>query len=354
MAPRIRDGQPGELREELAFVEASDGQRLALAEVTAGEPAPARSDTAFLLLHGFAQNRRGFRLGPMPAELRARGARVFLGELRGHGDSRVEPGRSWDLRVHLELDCPALLEGVRQRAGVERVHLVGHSMGGLLGCALLDRGAPLASLTAAATPLLLGAARPLLRLASLAVGPVAAIAPRSRRVPMHHFLGALAAPLSSAEARAPLRVLQRAAGLANPGAAAPAALRAILASADPESPAVMQELARNALRMRPRIAGVDLVEALFRSPLPVAAIVGSGDLFAPRAALAPLDREGHAGPRRILEIPGVGHLDAIMGHHVPATIAALWEFLVAAAAPPPRKRARKPARSEAEPRGNEG
>ncbi len=316
------------LRERTGFVRAGDGQRLALTEVGQGDTPPADGAPAFLLLHGFAQNRRGFTLGPMPAALLGRGARVFLGELRGHGDSRVESDGTWSLQTHLELDCPALLRGVQRKAGVEEVHLVGHSMGGLLGCALLEQDAPLASLTAAATPLLLGAARPLVRAASLLVSPLAAIAPRPHRVPMHHFLGVLAKPLSAPRARGPLRLLQRATGLANPAAASSAAMEAILAGADPESPSVMGELARNAVLLRPRIAGVDLVRALRASPLPVAAVVGSADVFAPRAAVAPFDEDGHAGPRRVVEIEGGTHVDAIMGHHVPQTIGSLWDFLL--------------------------
>ena len=71
------------------------------------------------MLHGFAQNRLAFRLGPMPQALLERGARVFLGELRGHGASRVEAGQSWSLATHLEVDLPALLEGVQRETGAE-------------------------------------------------------------------------------------------------------------------------------------------------------------------------------------------------------------------------------------------
>jgi pimeloyl-ACP methyl ester carboxylesterase len=323
------------LREDVHFVTAPDGQRLALTEVSRSNPRGRTDGAAFLLLHGFAQNRKAFTLGPMPEALIDRGARVFLGELRGHGDSRVENQPAWSLGTHLEHDCPTLLEAVQQRTGAAGVHLVGHSMGGLLGCALLERETPLASLTAFATPLLLGAARPLIRLASFLVGPLATIAPRLHRVPMHHFLGVLARPLSRPEAKGPLRLLQRVTRLANPEAAAPEALEKILASADPESPLVMEELARNAVLLRPRLAGVDLVQAVRSSPLPIAAVVGTSDIFAPRAAVAPLESDDQAGPRRIVEIPGGTHVDAIMGHHVPHTIASLWDFLVQGEAPPP-------------------
>lgn len=309
-------------------MDAADGQALALTEVCDAAGSAAKPDLAFLLLHGFAQNRLGYTLGPMPRVLLTRGARVFLGELRGHGESRVEHGESWTLRCHLELDCPALVEGVRERAGVERVHLVGHSMGGLLGCALLAGDPPLASLTAMATPLLLGAGRPLVRIASFAIGPLATIAPKPHRVPMQHFLGALSRPLSAPDAGGALRLLQRLTRLVNPQAACPEALRAILASSDAESPAVMEELARNAVLKRPELAGVDLVAAVKGASIPLAAVVGSQDIFAPRAAVAPLEGDDHAGPRLIVEVEGGTHVDAIMGHHVPDTIDRLWDFLM--------------------------
>ncbi len=310
--------------------EASDGQRLALVEVALAGSRRTRGATSFLLLHGFAQNRRSFTLGPLPRSLAERGARVFLGELRGHGESRVEPRRPWSLRTHLELDCPALVEGVRRAARVERVHLLGHSMGGLLGCALVAGEAPIASLTTIGTPIVLGAGRPLVRIASLLAGPFATIAPRHHRVPIHVLLSVLARPLSRPNARGPLGLLQRAAGLANPAAAPPEALEAVLASADPESPAVFEELARNAVLARPRIAGVDLVAALRSAPIPIAAVVGTRDVFAPRAAVAPMDAPGHAGPRLVVELEGATHIDVAIGHHVPDTVAQLWKFLAPA------------------------
>jgi pimeloyl-ACP methyl ester carboxylesterase len=316
------------LREVAHAALASDGQRLALTEATLPGARGARGGNAFLLIHGFAQNRRSFTLGALPHALLERGARVFLGELRGHGESRVERGRAWDLRTHLELDCPALLSAACRAADVSRLHLVGHSMGGLLGCALLAGDAPIASLTMVGSPIVLGAGRPVVRLASALAGPFATIAPRHHRVPIDRLLGALARPLSRPGARGALRLLQRATRLANPAAAAPEALRSVLASADPESPAVFEELARNAVLARPRIAGVDLVSALRGSPLPVAAVVGSRDIFAPRAAVRPMDAPGQAGPRLVVEIPGATHVDVAIGHHLPETVDRLWGFLV--------------------------
>jgi pimeloyl-ACP methyl ester carboxylesterase len=227
---------------------------------------------------------------------------------------------------HLDLDCPALIRGVRDRARVERIHLIGHSMGGLLGAALLGRGARFASFTAAATPILLGAGRPLVRLVSFLAGPFATIAPRPNRVPMDAFLRMLSRPLAAADARGPVRAFQRLTRLANPDAADPAAVRRILARADRESPAVFEALAANAVLVRPKLCGVDLASAVRDADCPIAAIVGSRDLFAPRAAIAPLEVEGQKGPREILEIEGVSHIDAIMGHHVGDTVEHLWKF----------------------------
>lgn len=320
--------RPGDaaLLEKTARVEAADGQRLALTEVRRPRSRARPGAPAFLLVHGFAQNRRAFTLGALPRELLERGARVFLGELRGHGESPTDLP-TWTLATHLELDCPALVDGVRAQVGVERVHWVGHSMGGLLGCALLERAAPLASLTLLAAPIRLGASRPLVRLASFVAGPLAQIAPRGRRVPMHLFLRALARPLSMPGAVGPLGWLQRLTRLANPALADPTALQTILAHADPESPAVLEELARNAVLLRSRVAGVELVPALRAARLPVAAVVGTQDIFAPRAAVAPLDGDGHAGPRKVIEIAGGTHVDVTMGHHVPSTVSQLWDFL---------------------------
>lgn len=314
------------LRERVRSLRLADGQRLALAELSLPGRG-RRGGPAFLLLHGFAQNRTGFQRGPMPRALLARGARVFLGELRGHGASRVEARRPWSLATHLDHDLPALLECVRREADVAAVHLAAHSMGGLLGCALLAREAPLASLIAIATPLRLGAGRPLLWLASALLGPLAALAPREQLVPMDRVLAALSIPLSRPQAGGALRLLQRLAGLANPAASEPEALREILAGADPESPQVFAELARYAVLRSTSLAGVDLVAALHASTLPVAAVVGSDDSLAPPAAIAPFAAPGQAGPRLVIEIAGAAHVDAIAGHHVDSTVARIWSFL---------------------------
>lgn len=326
MADAVRMQSAETLFEDVQFVRTRDGRSLALVEALKDGPRRDAARPAFLLLHGFAQNRLAFTLGPLPRLLIERGARVFLGELRGHGDSKLSTGDVWTMADHLDFDCPALIRGTCERADVSRVHLVGHSMGGLLGAALLARQTRFESLTLAATPLMLGAARPLVRLASLVLGPFATFAPRPKRIPMDFFLRALSNPLAAPDARGVVRALQRVTRLANPELAAPEAMREILAHADAESPAVMEELAKNAVLVRPRLCEIDLVDAVRGAECPIAAIAGSRDIFAPRAAIAPLERPGQRGPREIVEIEGGTHVDAIMGHHLPATVERLWPF----------------------------
>jgi pimeloyl-ACP methyl ester carboxylesterase len=298
-------------------VQTRDGVRLALHEVGGDGP-------GVLLVHGFAQNRHTFALGALPDAFVRCGARVFYGELRGHGRSQ-RPERPWDLADHLDEDLPALIRAVAERTGGP-VHLGGHSMGGMLGYALLTRDVLLASLVTYCAPAILGATRTAVRAAAL-LAPVAA---RGRRVPMHHFLRLVSRPLTKDRAPPGLRGLQRFTSLVTPSAGERAALRGALASADPESPRVARQLARMAVRRRPELLGLDLVDCVRRSPLPVALVVGTHDVFAPPKSVRPLLGPGQAGPRRLVQIPGGSHVDVPLGHHAARLAEELWAFVVRA------------------------
>ncbi|MCK6546144.1 alpha/beta fold hydrolase [Myxococcota bacterium] len=322
------------LEEHVHFVHADDGVRLAITEVVAPSAASPVGATlpeprpVFVLVHGFAQNRTAYLGGALPEELVARGARVLLAELRGHGRSAHDPTtgpRAWTLATHLEADLPAILRFASQLAEGP-VHYVGHSMGGMLGYALLGRGAPLASLVTFAAPVHLGRARPLLRLASLVALPTLGIA-TVPHVPMDQVLAALAPHLTATEARGLLRLVQRVTRLVNPAGGDPAALHAILATSDAESPRVLVELAKMALLGDGRVAGVDVVAALARAPIPVAAVLGSDDVFASRASVAVLEDPGARGPRMVVELPDALHVDVVAGHHAARIAATLWDFV---------------------------
>lgn len=107
----------------------ADGLRLALHRVP---PASGRGP-AVILCHGLSSNHRGFHFPErsLASWLAARGFDCWLPDLRGSGESE-SPGPGWTLDDHVLRDVPAILEQVQRMNGGERVHWVGHSMGGML------------------------------------------------------------------------------------------------------------------------------------------------------------------------------------------------------------------------------
>lgn len=316
-----------ELFERVRYVHASDGWRLAMTELVSGTL--EQESACFLLIHGFAQNRGSFFEGGIPRALLARGARVFLGELRGHG--RSDPGhdlRPWSLTTHLDEDLPTMIDHARDITGNDRVHLVGHSLGGMLGYACLARTRSLASLTTFAAPVVLGRDRPLVRALGMFVHPLVKLAePRSVRI--DRVLSALAPLLSTKGARGSTRLLQEVTKLVNPDAADPRTLEKLLLGAEPEASLVFAELAAMAARGRATIDGIDLAEAVRASEIPIAAVLGTRDVFASRASVDVISAPGARGPRLILEVPGASHVDLTVGEHAPQLISRLWDFLIA-------------------------
>lgn len=312
----------GNYLERVRYVHAADGFRLALTELETSASGPA-----FLLVPGFAQTRRGFLSGELPAALLELGARVFLGELRGHGLSAARAGvrRDWNLQTHLEQDLPALLERVSERTGAAQVHYFGHSLGGLLGAAALGTSAQkrMASLTTFASPLLMDKHSPFLRLIALVFGPVLA---RTAQIPMDQFFATFKRELIAGERRygfvSPW--VERFA-LGNAKTAEAALLAEILASSEAESARVLGELAAMAVKGRAVIAGVDLYRAVKAAERPVACVFGRNDILAPAASLAGLG-EG-AGPRLLYEVPDALHVDLVVGRHAREMVAELWRFL---------------------------
>lgn len=116
---------------KLSRVLTPDGVSLTLRHLT---PAPGSQPRNYpvLLLHGLASGHLGFHFPgrSLARYLSSRGFDCYLPELRGHGDSHAPD--SWDLDDYLEHDLPALLDEVHDRSGRQRIHWVGHSMGGVL------------------------------------------------------------------------------------------------------------------------------------------------------------------------------------------------------------------------------
>lgn len=306
-------------------VRTTDGALLSLSPFGATAP----GSPAFLLVHGFAQNAAAFQDGAWPGALSARGASVFIGELRGRSADAagVGSGRGWSLAHHLRRDLPALLEAVAARSGSPRVHLLAHSMGGILGYALLaTEPARIASLTTLGAPLVLGRHRPLVRLAA-AVAELGVPA-RAPAVPTDLALRWVRSfahrPVRRGWVRGRFRELVR---LANPAVTDRRRAEHLLGRAEAESARVLLDLARLARSERPQIDGVDLLDAVAAARVPVAAVVGGRDVFCGLRCVEAL-RTG-AGPRRVIHLPEHAHVDLTLGDSVGEVLDELYPFLLA-------------------------
>lgn len=130
-------------------------------------PRGAARSVPVLLLHGIAANHvcMDFPMGrlSLAGYLAEAGFDCFSLDLRGHGRSRRGAGarRGWDFDDYVKEDLPAAVAAVRRATGAERVAIVGHSQGALLGMAACgtvpDR---VAALVAIAGPAWFDAQRP--------------------------------------------------------------------------------------------------------------------------------------------------------------------------------------------------
>lgn len=110
-----------------------DGAEIVLHH-TAGPGAPV------LLVHGVSSNHRFWDLSDeasLARWLAGRGFDVWNLDLRGHGDAeRLGDGRrqspDWDLDDYGQIDVATAIGHVRAATGDDRVHYVGHSMGGMV------------------------------------------------------------------------------------------------------------------------------------------------------------------------------------------------------------------------------
>ncbi len=134
--------RPGQ--DEIHFTHAADGWRLALHRYRPanGSAAPVRGEPV-LLHHRLGANATAFDLrigGDTPSLARwlaAQGYDVWVPELRGSGDS-AQPApdtpRRWDWCVDdfIYLDDPAFLDYILAHSPHDRLHWIGHSLGGIL------------------------------------------------------------------------------------------------------------------------------------------------------------------------------------------------------------------------------
>ncbi len=122
----------------------ADGLRLAIHRVAP----PQGSGPAVVLCHGLSSNHLGLHFPgrSLAGWLAAHGYDVYLPDLRGSGASE-RPADHWDLDDHVFRDVPAVIDAVLRHSRRDRVHWVGHSMGGVvLFChGISHPGAPVAS-----------------------------------------------------------------------------------------------------------------------------------------------------------------------------------------------------------------
>ena len=118
-----------------------DGWRLAVHRYGAGVGHPV------ILCHGLGANAYNMDLGPhnsLARYLAAQGLDVWSIDLRGHGASRYRAlgstaRRRFNFDDHVDQDVPAVLDLVSSCTGSERLHWVGHSMGGMVILAYLAK-----------------------------------------------------------------------------------------------------------------------------------------------------------------------------------------------------------------------
>jgi pimeloyl-ACP methyl ester carboxylesterase len=113
--------------ESTARVVATSEGRVAWIE--AGPPAGASPETPpLVLIHGFTGHRDDFVGVLEPLSKLGAGRRVIVPDLRGHGDSDASPGTLGWCFEQLVNDLEAFLDHL----GLDRIDLLGHSMGGFV------------------------------------------------------------------------------------------------------------------------------------------------------------------------------------------------------------------------------
>lgn len=296
---------------------AADGHPVVLARFRA--QGPRRAAEPVVLCHGLGANRFNLDLDDdvsLARHLARRGFEVYVLELRGRGRSvraglrGLVPTHGFD--CYVRHDLPAALDAVRARHGAERVHWVGHSMGGLVLYALLarDPDAPVRSAVTVGSPVCMR----LPWVLRLGLRVLAAL-----RLPLcWGRVAFLAAPVTGWVAHPPIGLL------VNPRNVRPARLRAACANLVADlSAGEVDHFARMARdRFGSRDGACDYAAGLAGARTPVLVVAGSADRLAPPDAVrAGFERlGGEAGGHRYRVHDGYGHGDLVIGDAAPAVV----------------------------------
>lgn len=263
-------------------------------------PAPGGAGEPVIVAHGLGLGADAFRYGAgatFAGALAASGFSVYLLAYRGDRDA-VGPG-PWRFDDVVERDVPAAIDAVRAHAGFDRVHWIGHGLGGQVALAHASRtgGAGLASLVTlgAAVGFCGGEVEGWLSLGSLL--------PSRWRVPLRRA-GRLSAALVDATPQE---------GLYH---AVPAPrLRGLARFALEDLPiGLLRQLQAwgDAGRLVDSAGERDLTLGLAEVDLPLLSVTGGGDGLCPPAAAVPEAAEWGGEVTR-LELPERwGHLDLVL------------------------------------------
>ncbi|MEW6443960.1 MAG: alpha/beta fold hydrolase [bacterium] len=150
--------------QEIHLVATPDGGKISLYRYP---PQGVRRALPVILCHGLAANRFNFDLGEdvsLARTLGREGYDVWVLEVRGRGMSRrngrnggnslFHYARPHPFDTYVREDGPAAIAYVRAKTGADRVHWIGHSMGGLILYGILqgDRAREIASGVALGSP----------------------------------------------------------------------------------------------------------------------------------------------------------------------------------------------------------
>lgn len=128
------------IRENTFFTVARDGWQLAIHHY---QPHHQTVVDPVLLVHGLGANRYNLDAPgrySLARYLARSGASCFVAELRGAGESvpaheGIHLEKQWTFDDYVFKDLPSIVATILERTGRDRVHWVGHSMGGMLGYA---------------------------------------------------------------------------------------------------------------------------------------------------------------------------------------------------------------------------
>lgn len=287
-----------------------------------------------VLCHGMSSNRWNMD-GPgrvsLARYLARKGYDIWVIELRGAGRS-MRPslwnGKRYDWRFedYVYHDAPAALRVVLRETGVEEVHWVGHSMGGMIAYALLMGPVQkkIASAVTLASPTMSGVGHPVLDF-GLPYRSLLRFSPA--RVPsgLGARLGAPLAPVWNYLLRRPIAEL----GF-HPGSLDADLLSTLMWTAIDDLPAsLLREFARwyDTKAMSDRYAMFDFTEHLERITTPVLIIAGGKDELTPARDMQYVYE--HVGARdKEFRVIGkeqgfahdYSHADLVLGKHAPGDI----------------------------------